>query len=156
MYNMDLDKLPRRAVVPSQLSAEAEFRTWLRENCFDRMQDKDGLEWQVSVATDLETAGQWSMRIALSSTVDAPTFLRTRTLVADEDERLLSILGEHTIPLCMRPRVFRLADESEAQGVLAEELPRLRDELRGTSLIQLKRALIGRWVDSHHTFSERY
>lgn len=170
MYSMDLDKLPRRAVVPSQLSAEAEFKAWLRENCFDRMKDKDGLEWQVSATMEIEnaSAGQvpggqnqtnaphWVIRISLSAAVDGPTFCRTKTLNPEEDERLLAMLEGESIPLCMRPREFRISDEIEAQRILADELPRLRDDLRNSSLIELKRALIGRWVDSRHTFSERY
>ena len=170
MYSMDLDKLPRRAVVPSQLTAEAEFRTWLRENCFDRIKDKDGLEWLIAAEMELESMPSnassashnpsnpmlWVIRIALSASVDAKTFVSTKTLKPDEDERLIAMLEGESIPLKMKPREYRVTDEVEAQRVLADELPKLRDDLRSTSLIELKRALIGRWVDSRCSFSKRY
>jgi len=153
---MNFEKLPSRPVVKSQLSAEHEFRVWLRENSFERVKDKDGQEWQVTLDSNLQPDGSWLIKVALSADVDGSGFVRTGILKSDDDARLLEMLEDQLIPLRMRPREYRADDEEAVQEILAAALPALRDEIRQSSLVELKRTLISRWVDARCAFSKRY
>lgn len=158
MYNMDPDKLPKRAVVSSQAGAENELRNWLRDNQFESLTDADGLDWQLDLKVTQVAAPQdpkgllWQIRLGLRRDVDGAELLAAGILQRPADDRLVDLIGEEVISLTMKPQLFEAANELEAKRIVADALPRLKADLAKKSLIDTKRSLVGRWVDQASRF----
>lgn len=158
---MEFDRLPTRPVVKSLLSAQAEWDHWLLENHFQRLLDADGLDWHLDVEIqqypDPEDChiSRWVATLQLKADVDCATLMATGTLDPEEDSRLASLIGEQKVPMRMKPMVHTAKGEKDGRDLLIQLLPELRDSIGKTKLREIKRGLIGRWIESQSQFGAR-
>jgi hypothetical protein len=155
---MDPDKLPKRPVVSSLAGALTEVRTWLVENQLDQIRDGEGLVWDLAVkVTQVPDPSDprrvlWQVRIALSSKVDAAALIKSGLLDPVKDARLLGLLGDAVVDMAMKPLIYRVAAEEAARALVADVLPKLKASFFKSSLAEVKRKLVGRWVDERGHF----
>jgi hypothetical protein len=158
MFSTESDKLPKRPVVSTLTAAISDLKRWVEESCHGPFQDGDGQTWTLGIKVtripDPESSNGllWSIRLGLTAQVNGADLVATGVLSPDEDSRLLFLIGDRQVPMAMRPAIHRAADESEAKRLLATALPELKATLGRQSLIQIKRDLIGRWVDERCQF----
>ena len=150
---MDFDNPPSRPVIKSVISAQAEWENWLRQNNFEFFRDGDGLEWRVSMTFE-QLPGQsskgstrWVTSIQIGVDVRISDLVATGTFDAVEDERLVVMASDRTIPLRMRKLQYEANSEGEMRESLVQALPELRENFRKTSLHEVKRTLVGRWIE---------
>lgn len=153
MHNFSNEKPPKPPVITSLASALNRIDAWQKENQYDRIHDLEGMEWQVSL--DVAQAAHesdsrrlcWHLKIKVSTNATVEDFIRTGTFDAVEDERILSLIGEESVPLSMKPITYEASSEDEARQIVANALPRLKASFPKNSLDEIKRSLVGRWVD---------
>jgi hypothetical protein len=154
----DPEKPPKRPVVGSLAGALNELDNWLKENQYESLSDADGLAWKLDLkVSQAPVKGDpkglvWRVRIGLRRELDAEDLLAAGILKLPEDERLLGLIGDEIVPLAMKPALHEVPGELEARRLVADELPRLKATLAKKSLIDIKRSLIGRWVDERSRF----
>ncbi len=158
MYSTDPDKPPKRPVTLSLSAALAEVDRWARENLFDTLVDGDGLSWRLTMSSEERPARQEprtlevEVRFLLRAEAEAETFVATGTLDRQADARLIGLLEDVTVPLAMKPIVRTASGYEAARRLVRDELPRLKSRIAGSSLHEVKRALIGRFVDERCLF----
>ena len=158
---MDFDKIPRGPVVKSIIGAVDEWERWLHENHFRKLVDGDGLEWTLEMKFEELPAeseihgGKILISLQLGVDVRSEEFIRTGTLEVGEDDRFLAIIGNHLVPLRMRPVIYEVKDYNAARGLLANILPELRENTKKSKIRDIKRQLIGRWIDELSAFGAR-
>ncbi len=158
MYNTDPDKLPKKPVTISQTSANKEFARWLEQNNRHSLCDASGLNWNIHLET-LETPDpadhrqvQWSLTLRITSEVNAAQLLAGQTLHENNDERLLSLFGDASIRIALKPITHQEATLDGARKWLAAELNRLREQFAKDGFHEVKRQLVGRWIDEERLF----
>ena len=157
---MEFDRPPSRPVIKSVISAQAEWENWLRQNNFEFFKDADGLDWRVSMTTDQlpneASPGKGRWITVLQIGVDCPISAMVETGSFDpvEDARLIGLASERPIPLRVRRLQYEANSESEMRDTLVRALPELRENFRKTSLHEVKRALVGRWVEGARLFGQ--
>ena len=158
---MEFDKIPSRPVVKSAISAIDEWERWLYENHFRKLVDGDGLDWLLEMKVDELPAdhqihgGKMVITMQLGVDVGAEEFIRTGTLDPVEDERLLALIGSRLVPLRMRPVTHEAKDLNAGRELLSRVLPELRENTKKSRLREIKRGLIGRWIDELSAFGNR-
>lgn len=158
---MDFDRRPSRPIVKSTVGAQAEWEYWLYENHFQRIMDGDGLDWHLEMSVhqlpDREEmrGGVVVLTLQLGVDVKVDQFVSTGTLDPQEDERMISMIGDRWVPLRMRPIVHEAKGEAQAKELLATILPELRENIGKSKMRDIKRGLIGRWLDEQAAFGVR-
>lgn len=157
MSIMDPDKLPKKPAITSRAAADAEFDRWLRENSFDRLKDGDGQVWKLDLlVTRLpEPAAKeaaWVMTLQMSAAVTAASLVATKVLDPQTDERLIGMLGDHEIEIDLKPVQHKAVTREDARRLLATVLPETRKKMEASSFKDIKRGLIGRWIDQSRRF----
>lgn len=161
MFNTNSDKPPKRPLVPSQLAALTAVTHWLKENQFDRLQDADGLTWTlntkvIQIPEPNNPKGLiWQVRLTLNVTAPVGELVRTGTLDATADARLIDLIGSAPVILAMKPNIYSSTDENGLKAILIEVLPKLRDKITQSRLNEVKRTLIGRYVNGLCVFGGR-
>jgi len=155
---MDFDKPPSRPVIKSTISAQAEWENWLRQNNFEFFRDADGLEWRVMMTFEQlpgqsdRGPGRWITGLQISLDVTIADLVSTGTFDPDHDARLIALASTQIIPLRMKRLQYEAQSEGDMRETLVRVLPELRDNFRKTSLHQVKRDLVGRWIDGLSVF----
>jgi hypothetical protein len=157
MSIMDNDKLPKRPVVSSKAAADAEFEYWLKENNFDHMKDGDGLPWKLElkiarVPEPAKREAPWTLTLHLTAQVTAKTLVETHTLEPEQDSRLIEMMGDHVIDINLKPVQRKAMTREDARRMLAVVLPETRDKVALSSFREIKRSLVGRWIDQSRVF----
>jgi len=157
MSIMDNDKLPKRPVVSSKAAADAEFEYWLKENNFDRLKDGDGLAWNLNLKVSRipEPAAKeapWTLTLHLTAQVTVKSLVETHTLEPDLDSRLIEMIGDNAIDINLKPIQRKAMTLEDARRLLAVVLPETRDKVALSSFREIKRSLVGRWVDQSRVF----
>ncbi len=158
---MEFDRLPSRPIVKSVIGAQAEWERWLYENHFQRLLDADGLDWTLELSIDQlpdddnRHGARYVVTLQLGADVDVDTFVKTGTLDRIEDERTITLIGAQKVPLRMRPAVHHAKGEPDARELLVRVLPELRENIATSRLRDIKRSLIGRWIDDQGVFGVR-
>lgn len=158
MYTTDDDRPAKKPVIGSQAGALAEIARWMRDNRYDHVTDADGLDWQLAIETQEGPAKDnprelaIELRFCLSATVTAESLIRTQTLDATADERLIALLADAEIPLAMRPIAKLARGAEEARRMIRDELPELRRRLVDPKIRQYKRMVVARWLDKISLF----
>lgn len=157
---MDFDKPPSRPVIKSVISAQAEWENWLRQNNFEFFRDGDGLEWQVTMtfgqfpSQSDKGPARWVTTLQIAVDVSISALVGTGTFDPIEDARLVAMSAGRTIPLRMRRLQYEANTEGEMRETLVQVLPELRENFRKTSLHDVKRALVGRWIEGLMVFGQ--
>lgn len=158
---MDFERLPSKPVIKSLTSAQAEWDNWLLQNNFELMRDGDGLDWRVAMTfeqlpSELDRhKGKWIATIQLGVDIPMKRLIETGTIDPGQDNRLIFLAGEGAIPLRMKKLRYEALGENEMRETMTRVLPELRDNFRKMSLHEVKRNLIGRWVDTLGAFGQR-
>lgn len=158
---MEFNKLPSRPIVKSSIGAQADWERWLYENHFQRLLDGDGLDWSLELSIDQlpddddRHGCRFVVTLQLGADVNIETFLKTGTIDREGDERMTTLIGERKVPLRMKPMVHHAKGEKEARELLVRILPELRETIASSRLREIKRSLIGRWIDEQGVFGSR-
>jgi hypothetical protein len=158
MYTTDRDRPPKRPVVTSLAGALTEVRRWLEENQLHAVKDGDGLAWDLGVtATQIPEPNNprgllWQLNLDLKTRVTTRQLVDTATLDRTKDARLIDLIGDEAIELKMRPITYKAPTEDAAKALLAEVLPKLKASFAKSTLSEVKRALVGRFVDEGGRF----
>ncbi len=161
MYNTDPDKAPKRPIVTSLVGALSEIRKWQQDNQLGAVHDADGMTWELAVKVtslpDPHTAKSllWQVRMGLSVRASAEEFVADGTLARPADARLLDLIGAERVEISMKPVIYTVTSEDEARQVIGTELPRLKANFAGRALREVKRTLIGRWINARCLFGGR-
>jgi hypothetical protein len=155
---MDARQNPSRPVVTSQLSANRAAQAWLEQNKQDSVVDAAGLEWKIVVEmrevpdpVDHRRA-MFELTIRLEASASAETLIRTGTLHQQDDERLAQLIGDSIIPFARKPIYHEAKSIDEARRFLADRVQEIAKEMRANGFHEIKRQLIGRWVDEKTRF----
>ena len=160
MYSTDNQRLPKKLVIGSLARAEAELEHWIRENRYDQLDDADGLSWQLAILTNERAAAanprelEIELRFALSALVAPEILLQSRILDRALDARLLAMLEDTPIPMSIRPLVLMARGVEEARRMICDELPRHRAKLMDPKIREMKRHLVGKWVENITIFGK--
>jgi hypothetical protein len=161
LYSTGDDKPPKRPVVPSLYSALSDIDRWLTEHQFDQLKDGDGMLWKLEMqASQLPAKADprrldWHIRLAPVAQMSAAALVGASVLQPDDDARLLAMIGTELVPMAMKPTVLTAPSEAEARNLLAAELPRLKAAFKEMKLAEVKRSLIGRWLEERCVFGGR-
>jgi hypothetical protein len=161
MYSTDRDRIPSKPVITSLTHANHELAAWMRENDFSHIIDGDGMLWSIRVKVSekpnksLKSKRVWDLSFYITARPTTRDFVLSKTLDSQQDERLLSMLGDQHIPMHMRPVHVSAHSIEEARTVFAQTIVDLRRKMRAQSLHDTKRYLIGRFVDESCQFSLR-
>lgn len=153
MYTTDSDKPPKRPVITSLAGALTEVRHWLRENQLDQVRDGDGLPWELAVkVTQVPDPASpkgllWQLRLLIKTRAQISRLVETGTLDAAKDARLIEMIASDSVDLAMRPLTYHAPNEEAARALLVEVLPKLKASFARSSLAEVKRSLVGRYVD---------
>jgi hypothetical protein len=155
---MDTRQNPSRPVVSSQLSANRAAQAWLEQNKQDSVKDASGLEWKIVVEmrevpdpVDHRRA-LFELNIRLEASASAEILIQTGTLVLPDDQRLSGLIGDSTIPFTRKPIYHEAKSIDEARRFLADRVQEIAAEMRVNAFHEIKRQLIGRWVDERARF----
>lgn len=146
-------------LIPSQLSAKRSAEQW-NDQRSRKIKDKDGLEWRLHIFS--EQAGSesepkfidWTLKIQLKASANTSTLIETKTLDKHSDSRLIKILDHHKIEFALKPLKYNASNEEEVYRMANEGMLNYIDRIKNTSLHQIKRELIGRFVDQRCQFSK--
>jgi hypothetical protein len=158
---MEFDRLPSKPVVKSLTGAQAEWENWLFSNNFQMMRDADGVDWRVAMTfeqlpSELDRhKGKWIATLQIGADVPIARLVETGTLDPEQDERLIILAGSGAVPLRMKKLRYEALGENEMRETLVRVLPELRENFRKTSLHEVKRSLIHRWVEGLSSFGQR-
>jgi hypothetical protein len=157
---MEYDRLPSKPVVKSLTSAQADFNSWLAQNNFSLLRDADGIDWHLVMSfTQLPSEldrhqGNWIATLQIGVDITAQKLVETGTLDQQDDARLIYLAGRNPIPLRMKKMQHEALGELAMREKISRILPELRDNFNKLSLHEIKRDLVGRWVESLSTFGE--
>lgn len=158
MFHQNSDRPPKRPIIGSQAGALNELKNWLKDNQFERLQDGDGLAWDMEIKVQqIPAKGDpkgllWRLQLQLKREMTGEELVNARILQRPADERLLALIGSASLNMAIKPQVFEAANELEARRLLADHLPKLKAALVKKSLLTVKRGLVGRWVDEKSHF----
>lgn len=157
---MEFDSPPSRPVVKNSVSAQAEWENWLYQNNFEYFRDADGLDWSVKTSFEQlpsnfdRRAGRWVATVEVALDVSMLALIETGTFDKDDDARFIGLVGKDLIPLRMRKIQYEAMSENAMRDTMAQALPELRENFRKTSLHDVKRTLVVRWIEGRMTFGK--
>lgn len=149
----------RKFIIGSTISAQRELEIWMRENDARRILDGDGLVWDLEIKvtelpSDTETkGGLWRISCQMTTQASADEFVRTKTLDPAQDARLIDLLGKGVVELRLKPMILNCSSPDEMQIRVAELMPDLRARFQTQPLRDIKRGLIGTWINQTLQFS---
>jgi|GEM_PF-1711429 len=155
---MNSMETPSRVVVPSHLVAEAQFQTWLKENKYDVLPDAAGIPWKLNIQL-LEVPDHVDRRRALirisihvTAQLGVQDLVNTGSFDAKIDQRLISILGDRRIDMQLKPLRFESQSWEDCRHFVADSILQLRSKLKHSEMHEIKRALVGRFIDEQALF----
>ncbi len=151
----------RRPVIASVASAAAEFNHWVEQKAQKDFKDANGGVWELQLNLQQlphpqDTQGAfYRLNIGLSCELNARHLVEVGAYDAQEDQRLLQMLGEDRIPVAMKKRVMENPSLENLRTELADELVRIRKSLEKIDLNPMRRRVISQWVDRKQLFGSR-
>lgn len=156
-----LSGITRRPVIASVASAAAEFNHWVEQKAQKDFKDANGGIWQLHLNLqqlphpDDTQASLFRLTIGLSCELDARHLVEVGAYDAQDDQRLLQLLGDDRIPVAMKKRVMENQSLETLRTELAEELLRIRKSLEKIDLNSMRKRVIGLWIDQRQVFGSR-
>ncbi len=151
----------RRPVIASVASAAAEFNHWVEQKAQKDFKDANGGVWELQLNLQQlpqpqDTQGAlYRLNIGLGCELNARHLVEVGAYDAQDDQRLLQMLGEDRIPVAMKKRVMENPSLENLRTELADELVRIRKSLEKIDLNSMRRRVIGQWVDRKQLFGSR-
>lgn len=148
------DFRPRRPVVSTLTSANAEFAHWLANNTRKPHVDASGLVWTVDAQHQIfpDPVNRHSSRhrlgFELKTQVSRNILLEYSVLDASNDQRLLSLMDDSIITFIYQRPAFETDRLDKVRSQVLEDLVEIRRKLSGVDLSETYRRVIGRWVNS--------
>lgn len=158
MYTMDNDKLPRKPLIKSNASATQELLDWVAANDYQHYVDCDGLVWNMGIHSQIYPDPQnphgqlWRMEYTLSTSLNREKIQALNLLNLEKDKRLLDLIGDGVIPLAMKPQTLEAPHLDGARARLAEEVKKVRKNIKMPVMRQIKLDLIYRWIEDQQAF----
>lgn len=148
----------RRPVIASVASATAEFNHWVEQKAQKDFKDANGGVWQLQL--DLQQlphpqdtqAALYRLNIGLSCELNTRHLVEVGAYDAQDDARLLGLLGEARIPVAMKKRIMENPSLENLRSELADELSRIRKSLEKVDLNSMRKRVIGQWIDRKQLF----
>ncbi len=151
----------RRPVIASVASAAAEFNHWVEQKAQKDFKDANGGVWELQLNLQQlphpqDTQGAlYRLNIGLGCELNARHLVEVGAYDAQDDQRLLQMLGEDRIPVAMKKRVMENPSLENLRTELADELVRIRKSLEKIDLNSMRRRVISQWVDRKQLFGSR-
>lgn len=145
-------------VTTNTVGATYQFQSWLRSNNYHNLLDESGAQWSLKVVSHLgpnpnnTQGGTWDIRLEVSSSLEAGNLLKTKVLDEVEDKRLLALLGDGVVPIDLKRQGREAVSTEEARRFIAEEVGSVKRVLSSSNLSNIKRNLVGQWIDSRQFF----
>ena len=145
-------------VTTNAFGATYQCQSWLRNNNYHRIQDKEGTFWTLKVISKLGPnpedthGGIWDIKVQVSSVLDRDILLNSEILDPDKDARLANIIGSEKIPIEFKRPGTQTRSKEASRRFIADEVEKLRELLNSSDLSDIKRRLIGEWVDDRCKF----
>lgn len=161
MYSTELDSRPSRPVTKSLSAAQQEFRLWLLANDFSHLTDKAGHVWQVGVKMREQPSlsdhrrNDYHVELSLQTSLSAADLVAEKTLDTEKDGRLIHLIYDAKIPVVARTRSLHDTSFRSLRLTLVEQLRRWREYLESHTLDEVKRQLVGQWIDRQARFENR-
>ena len=158
---MEFDRLPTKPIIKSLTSAQADWEAWLTQNNIEFLRDGDGLDWRLvmrfhQLPSEVDRhKGKWIATVQLGIDLPVTRLVETGTLDPEQDSRLIQIAGGVLIPLRMKKLQYEALGDAEMRDTIARVIPELRETFRKTSLHEVKRDLLGRWINNLGSFGMR-
>lgn len=158
-----------KALIPSYAAASKSMERWMEANHRHSPCDLDGLRWDIQIKTTLDPLPLSSPRASLAkdpthelrwvttlwaeATLTGDNLITQGVLDPQLDQRLLSLLGSQKIPMVLKPKTIILESEEATRTMLHSEIPQIIQEIQQTTHQNLKRQLVGRWIDQNRGFA---
>ena len=148
-------------ITTNSIGATYQFQTWLQNNNYHMLKDREGDTWFLEVISSLgpdpddTQKGLWTIKVHVSTNLSSASLTRSKVLDHDRDRRLLSLIDGYSIPLDLhRPRLEGRSIEA-ARREIVEEIQSIKNLLGSSELAGIKRKYIGQWVDRHQLFGKK-
>ena len=149
----------RKPLIVSHLSSEIQSRYRQRVQGQSTM-DGDGLVWKLEVVQRQRASGYdpekliWMVLMTLCCQGDSEEFIRTGTLDAEKDSRLVAILKRVGKPvmISLKPVIAEADTEEQALRKARGLLKGYLDKVRGRRLNIIKRKIICQMINKHGEF----
>jgi hypothetical protein len=157
----EVNRTTRRPVIASLASADAEFNRWVASQGYQELIDADGGTWQLKMKLEQlphpqEIQGAlFRLHIGLESTLDVRQLVEVGAFDREDDQRLLHMLGNDKVPMEMRNRMLEHSSVETLRGMLADEMVNIRKSLSKVELNEVRKRLIGQWIDRKCLFGGR-
>ena len=155
MYNMVLGEVSKAPVVGSSFSADKKLKHWLKSNDFSVISDHVGMPWQLHVDIRFEAEQPksfWEASISLKSSLTVEKLLKYKVLDKNSDARLISLLGDRSFPIEMKPKKLQAENIDELKSKYASWLELLNKDFPLLNLEKVKRSILSKWLEKSLTF----
>ncbi len=161
MYSTDFELPPSRLVTKSFSAAQQEFRLWLLANDFSQMKDKAGHPWQVVMSLkempsrENRRINEYHLELSLRSRLGAEDLTQEGTLERERDARLLALISDAEIPVIVKSKTLQDKSLRSLRIALGDQVRRWQSYLSDHPLHEVKRQLVGQWIDRQSRFENR-
>jgi hypothetical protein len=160
MYSTRDMNMPRKPVILSQASADAEVSAWMQGKAKKVLQDIDGLDWMIDARaqpkpTQDSRAPVWCLTVKVSAQVSAETIEEALAYDAGDAERFISLMDELSIPLEMKPVTYHFESLEDAREFFADQHRDIQTKLSNAKMTDIKRLLVGRWIEERCNFGSK-
>ena len=149
----EMNKFPQQSKIASLAIADPEFNRWVTSRGFHELRDARGGVWRLRTKLSQQPhpddiqASLYKIHLKLSSELTGASLLRSGIYQLPEDDRLLNLLGHDRIPLSMKAKIFASERLETLRNKLAEERINMRESLLKIDFYELKKRLVGEWID---------
>lgn len=140
------------------LGATYQFSTWLRNNNYHKVQDIDGLNWNLTIRSQLLPnpedihQGLWTFWFRMQADPGVSDLVKSGLYHEDQDARLLAIIGDERIPMIWNRPQQNAETIEECRRCLIAEIEAVRTLLKSKGLHDIKKTLVSRWVQQKRVF----
>lgn len=145
---------PRKPVVSTLTSANAEFQRWLDQNTHKDHVDALGLVWTVTAQHQVfpdpvnRHASRHRLSFEIKTEISRKILLERGVLDPSKDQRLLGLMDDSTITFLYQRPVFETDTIDKVRAQVLEDLVKIRAGLASVNLSGIYRRVVGRFVNS--------
>ncbi len=145
-------------MIVSLTSADAEFNHWVAENSYRHLSDLTGDIWELDLRLEQRPHPHdvvmplYRLHIRLTTEVSGVDLVKAGVLNKDSDRRLLDLIGDDEVPLAVKTLTIEGKSLDRLRSDLASYIYKLRNTLKKRDLTEVKRRLVGSWIDRKSLF----